>query len=81
MTEIPTTFRGLALHAVAAHQEMEVATQLGMSVPAMVQECLRLARDPQVFAEHPRACRVILDRIDEGRTARSARSLTIHSIV
>ena len=47
----------------------------------MVQECVRLARDPQVFAEHPRACRVILDRIDEGRTARSARSLTIHSIV
>ena len=36
---------------------------------------------PLVFAQHPRACRVILDRIDEGRAARSARSLTIHSII
>ena len=81
MTEIPTTFRGLALQAVAAHQEMEVATQLGMSVPAMVQECLRLARDPHIFAQHPRACRAILDRVESGRAARSAAALAIQSIV
>ena len=78
---IPAAFVGVALQAVAARQATPVAVQLGISVPAMVQECVRLARDPQVVAEHPRACRVILDRIDQGRAARSARSLTIHSIV
>ena len=78
---IPAAFVGVALQAVAARQATQVAVQLGVSVPAMVQECIRLASDPQVFAQHPRACRTILDRIDEGRAARSARSLTIHSTV
>ena len=78
---IPAAFVGVALQAVAARQATQVAVQLGVSGSAMVQECIRLARDPQVFAEHPRACRIILERIDDGRAARSARSLTIHSIV
>ena len=77
----PATFVGLALQAVAARQATEVAVQLGISTPAMVQECVRLARDPLVFAQHPRACRVILDRVEQGREARSARSLTIRSSI
>ena len=78
---IPPTFLGLALQAVAARQATEVAVQLGISTPALVQECVRQARNPLVFAQHPRACRVILDRIDDGRNARSARPLTVHSTI
>lgn len=78
---IPAALVDLALQAVAARQSAMVAVQLGVSTPAMVQECVRLARDPLVFAQHPRACRVILDRIEQGREARSARHLTVQSLV
>ena len=80
-TPIPPTLLGLALQAVAARQATGVAVQLGISTPAMVQECIRLARDPHVFAQHPRACRTILDRLDKGRETRSARSLTVRSTI
>lgn len=78
---IPAAFQGVALQAVAMQNPTPVAVQLGVSVPAMVQECLRLAQDPHVFMLHPRPCRTILDRVEQGREARSARSLTIRSTI
>ncbi len=67
---IPETFVGVALQAVAMRQPQEVAIQLGISTPRLVQECLRLAHDPRVFARHPRPCRIILERAEQARQAR-----------
>ena len=73
---IPEFFVGIALEAVASqHQRtlIETSVQLGVSVPKLIQECLHLAEDPQVYAQHPRPCRVIRERQQQAREARSAR--------
>lgn len=67
---IPAAFVPVALAAVASRDRrlmLEVATQLGLSVPAMAQACLRLAREPQAVSANPRVCRVILSRVDRSR--------------
>lgn len=76
---IPAAFQGVALQAVASGIQsamLDVATQLGTSVPALVQHCLELVHDQSVYAQHPRACRRILDRVQAGREARDGACVT-----
>lgn len=71
---IPTTFRGVALQAVASGQPRliaETAHTLGLGAPAMVQEVVRLVADPEVVRAHPRPCRTIVGRLERQRAARS----------
>lgn len=49
---------------------LDAAAQLGMSVPAMAQKCLRLIEGPVVYAQHPRASRIIAERVQQGRGRR-----------
>ena len=81
MITIPDGRRGDALDDVAHQRPAEIALVLGASAPALVQACVDLARRPDVYAQHPRACRVILERIERARAARSAQLLNIRVAV
>ena len=70
---IPDDRLGEVLDAVSRRRAYPLAIELGVSTPALVQAALRAAEDPQVYAGHPRPCRVIRERQQQAREARSAR--------
>lgn len=66
------------IQAAAAGHIRELAMEHpGASAPVLAREALRLADDPQAVAAHPRATRVIRERRDASRAARSSRGLTV----
>lgn len=78
MNLIPADRLGEALDAVARRQvSSPVAFGFGLSVPRLIQQCLELAEQPDVYAAHPAACRTILDRRDAARAARAAALLPV----
>lgn len=52
-----------------------LALELGLSVPVMLQRMLKLATTPEAQAACPAECRMILDRRDRMRDARSGARL------
>ena len=81
---IPPALLGAVLTAAGQRDPLilrRVAVDLGVSDTQLRQEALRLARDPQVVAAHPRACRAILAKVDAGRRARDASLLGVRSEV
>lgn len=77
--DVPT---GLLLSHAAAGMLTELRHQYpDISEATMAQEALRLADDPKVFADFPRQCRMIRERRDRQRAARSASLLSVRSEV
>ena len=69
---IPAALVPAVLDAVARRDRpvlLATATDMGVSVPRLVQEAVRLAHDPRVYAANPRPCRVILERQEASRQA------------
>lgn len=77
MLIIPDDRLGEVLDAVARRRADQVAHDLGVSVPALVQAALRAAGDPAAYVRHPQACRRILERQEAGRTQRAASRLSV----
>lgn len=55
------------------HGRLLAAQDLGLSVPRMMQEALRLLGDPAVEAGHPLLVRRLRRVVDQRRAARSGR--------
>lgn len=72
MTE---TARILAATTLPDWPRRLAAQELGLSVPALLQQALRLADDPEVQAEHPDMCAAIIRRRDAARVSRSSAPL------
>ncbi len=54
-----------------------LAVDLGMSVPHLARMALHLLDDAAVVAAHPIECRLLAERLDRDRQARSARRLSV----
>ena len=70
-----TTERILTAGAMPMVPQRELARELGMSVPGLMQRMLQLATDPEVRDEFPALCEAVNRRRDGLRVARSAARL------
>ena len=55
--------------------QRELARELGLSVPGLMQRMLAFATDPEVQAAHPELCAAVIRRRDAARVRRSAARL------
>lgn len=70
--------QGVIVRAAASVGLRSLSVECGVPPVLLAREALHLAQDPQVYARYPRECRVILDRRDQLRAARSAVRLRGH---
>ena len=72
-TTTPPVDPARLLQASLHRQLPALAAEVGVSVPRLAMQCLQLIEDPEVMAAHPVTARLLRDRRDAGRAARSGR--------
>lgn len=69
------------LEAALAGELSRLSVEVGESAPALARQAVRMLNDPAVVAAFPIECRMLTERLERQRRARSRRRLSVRITV